>query len=208
MFQPAVPLCLLLLLSGRVAAAEPLLADPSFEEAGLPSWSIVSGNAGPFEPQSFGFPAGAPDGDRALFVNGPPGSPGTVSQTLTGVIEASTVYRLSYHVGAFPGESEASGPGAIIFEYGGLSEVVSIPGGVALDGDFESISVDLLSTGPGATDPVVGLSLGSLEIRSLGTLAFDVVQLEAIPVPEPSARTVGLVAASVAAWLGLRNRIG
>jgi hypothetical protein len=79
---------------GNFSFETPALADGGWTP-NVPSWTLVSGGGGIFDPTAAQFPGGVPDGENSAFLNG-----GVLSQTLTAeTLVAGSTYELLVDVG-------------------------------------------------------------------------------------------------------------
>ena len=190
---------LVIVPQGQVKAALLTVANNSFEtpvvtapsgsisSTGLVGgWTFAGGAQGFFNPSlgetfSPGFGYGPspvlPDGNQVAYSNG-----GTISQTLSATLQANTVYTL----GAFVGNRlSLNFPGYNIGLYAGGNLLASNSGVTPADGTFAPVTVSYTS---GSSGSLIGQALKiSLTSSSGSQTNFDLITLDASPIPEPSA---------------------
>jgi len=198
--------CLMIVPQGQVRAASIFIANHSFEDPIAPqqgttgfytdnSSPVVIGNwfnapasgrdQGVLNPSKSQELTGSdifydkpvPDGDQVAYSNG-----GTIAQTLVEVLRPNTRYTLSAYIGrrkvlAFPNNS-------IILLAGGT--ILASSDSVTPDpGTFLPVTVNYTSGSIG--DPLIGqplaIYLSSFDVQT----NFDMITLDASPIPEPSA---------------------
>jgi len=194
--------CLMIVPQGQVRAASITILNPSFEDPIAPQQGMtgfytlgVIGNwfnaAAPGQDQGVLNPSKSqeltgsdifydkpvPDGDQVAYSNG-----GTLAQQLSAVLQPNTRYTLSAYIGrrkvlAFPNNS-------IILLAGGT--ILASSDSVTPDpGTFLPVTVNYTSGSIG--DPLIGqplaIYLSSFDVQT----NFDMITLDASPIPEPSA---------------------
>jgi hypothetical protein len=194
--------CLMIVPQGQVRAASITILNPSFEDPIAPQQGMtgfytlgVIGNwfnapasgrdQGVLNPSKSQELTGSdifydkpvPDGDQVAYSNG-----GTIAQTLVEVLRPNTRYTLSAYIGrrkvlAFPNNS-------IILLAGGT--ILASSDSVTPDpGTFLPVTVNYTSGSIG--DPLIGqplaIYLSSFDVQT----NFDMITLDASPIPEPSA---------------------
>jgi len=194
--------CLMIVPQGQVRAASITILNPSFEDLIAPQQGMtgfytlgVIGNwfnapasgrdQGVLNPSKSQELTGSdifydkpvPDGDQVAYSNG-----GTIAQTLVEVLRPNTRYTLSAYIGrrkvlAFPNNS-------IILLAGGT--ILASSDSVTPDpGTFLPVTVNYTSGSIG--DPLIGqplaIYLSSFDVQT----NFDMITLDASPIPEPSA---------------------
>lgn len=189
--------------AGLVTIANPSFESPQQDGAQPDSWTLVQGGGNVWNINDF--PGGfwtvpAPDGKQVLSVIGPPftqfGEPGIYRQTLSATFVADTVYTLSGQTGAPLGNGQY-----LISLLAGGNHVGSIYG-TAPDNVFGPFSFQLDTR---VRPDILGQPIG-IELRSnTRYTAFDLIQLEAVFIPEPG--TFVLVAVGLAALYVGRRRI-
>jgi len=194
--------CLMIVPQGQVRAASITILNPSFEDPIAPQQGMtgfytlgVIGNwfnaAAPGQDQGVLDPSKSqaltgsdifyngpvPDGNQVAYSNG-----GTIAQQLSAVLRPNTRYTLSAYIGrrkvlAFPNNS-------IILLAGGT--ILASSDSVTPDpGTFLPVTVNYTSGSIG--DPLIGqplaIYLSSFDVQT----NFDMITLDASPIPEPSA---------------------
>ncbi len=194
--------CLMIVPQGQVRAASITILNPSFEDPIAPQQGMtgfytlgVIGNwfnaAAPGQDQGVLDPSKSqaltgsdifyngpvPDGNQVAYSNG-----GTLAQQFSAVLQPNTRYTLSAYIGrrkvlAFPNNS-------IILLAGGT--ILASSDSVTPDpGTFLPVTVNYTSGSIG--DPLIGqplaIYLSSFDVQT----NFDMITLDASPIPEPSA---------------------
>jgi hypothetical protein len=193
--------CLMIVPQVQVRAASIFIANHSFETPVITNppgfntvssgtsnnWTFTGGTQQGFANPTIGHNFGnswygpsttIPDGSQIAWSNG-----GTISQTLSATLQANTKYTLGAYVGR---RQKVAFPGYNIELYAGGNLLASNSGVTPADGTFAPVTVSYtsgISVTPGQ----------ALEIRltsQTGTNAqtnFDLITLDASPIPEPSA---------------------
>jgi len=194
--------CLMIVPQGQVRAASITILNPSFEDPIAPQQGMTGfytlgvidnwfnapasgrdqGVLNPSKSQELTgsdifYDKPVPDGDQVAYSNG-----GTIAQTLVEVLRPNTRYTLSAYIGrrkvlAFPNNS-------IILLAGGT--ILASSDSVTPDpGTFLPVTVNYTSGSIG--DPLIGqplaIYLSSFDVQT----NFDMITLDASPIPEPSA---------------------
>jgi hypothetical protein len=191
----------------QAQAAEISIANASFESPEAfgsggniqpDNWALVQGGGNVWNINDF--PDGfwnelAPDGKQVLSVIGPPFTnpavPGIYRQTLSATFAADTIYTLSGQTGA------PLGNGQYIVSLLAGALPVGAANGTAPDKVFGRFSIQLDTR---LRPELVGQPIG-IELRSnVRYTAFDLIELDAVFIPEPGTlllAAVGLAAAMV-----------
>ena len=156
----------------------PIVADGGYTSGSIPGW-ITAGVAGVFNPPASQFPGEAPEGQNVSFSQGP-----VISQSLSDVLTANTVYTLEVEVGSpstqsFPGYSvQLRAGGSVLAEDNN-----------ALSPLLGTFATSVVTFTADTINPHLGQFL-EIVISSRGAETdFDNVRLTAIPVatvPEPA----------------------
>lgn len=194
--------CLMIVPQGQVRAASIFIANHSFEtpvitdlsgvlDTGISTtgnWTFAGGmnqgfiNPGLGENNVPGFWYGPsptlPNGNQVAWSNG-----GTISQTLSATLQANTKYTLGAFVGRRFGENF---PGYNIQLLAGTTVLASSGSSVTpTAGTFAPVTVSYTS---GSSGSLIGQALKiSLTSSSGSQTNFDLITLDASPIPEPSA---------------------
>lgn len=195
--------CLMIVPQGQVRAASIFIANHSFESPPItdPSgfttissgtsnnWTFAGGsvqgflNPGIAETATpgdhfYGTSPTLPNGNQVAWSNG-----GTISQTLSATLQANTKYTLGAFVGRRFGESF---PGYNIQLLAGTTVLASSGSSVTpTAGTFAPVTVSYTS---GSSGSLIGQALKiSLTSSSGSQTNFDLITLDASPIPEPSA---------------------
>lgn len=160
----------------------------------IDGWNITStgGDSGTFQPTSYVYPGGVPDGLNVAYSNG-----GIISQTLSDVLTAEMTYTLGVWIGNriepgfFPAYSIELWAGGLLASTGSVTPD---------EGEFLQAITYTSSYG--------GAYLGNqLEIRLVSTggqLNYDLVTLDASPIPEPT--TMFLLGSGLIGLAGANRR--
>jgi hypothetical protein len=194
--------CLMIVPQGQVRAASITILNPSFEDPIAPQQGMtgfytlgVIGNwfnaaalgqdQGVLDPSKSQALTGSdifyngpvPDGNQVAYSNG-----GTIAQQLSAVLRPNTRYTLSAYIGrrkvlAFPNNS--------IILLAGTTVLASSNSVTPDPGTFLPVTVNYTSGSIG--DPLIGQPL-AIYLSSFGVQTnFDMITLDASPIPEPSA---------------------
>lgn len=195
--------CLMIVPQGQVRAASIFIANHSFESqpiTALPGFTVIStgtvgnwtfaggSNQGFLNPgiaetgspgnHFYGTSPTLPDGNQVAWSNG-----GTISQTLSATLQANTKYTLGAFVGrrfveSFPGYNIQLLAGATVLASSGSSVTPTA-------GTFAPVTVSYTS---GSSGSLLGQALTIRLTSSLGSQTnYDLITLDASPIPEPSA---------------------
>jgi hypothetical protein len=195
--------CLMIVPQGQVRAASIFIANHSFEAPIITdppgvttissgtsnNWTFAGGTNQGFANPTIGHNAGnswygtsptLPDGNQVAWSNG-----GTISQTLSATLQANTKYTLGAYVGNrlilnFPGYDIQLLAGTTVLASSGSSVTPT-------DGTFAPVTVSYTS---GSSGSLLGQALQIRLTSQTGTNAqtnFDLITLDASPIPEPSA---------------------
>jgi hypothetical protein len=202
--------CLMIVPQGQVRAASIFIANHSFEDPIAPqqgTTGFYTNNSSPvvignwFNAHATGADQGVldptksqnltgndifyglqpvPDGNQVAYSNG-----GTIAQKLSAVLQPNTRYTLSAYIGrrnvlAFPANNIRLLAGDTVPTTLAISNSVT-----PAPGTFERVTVSYTSGGIG--DPLIGKPL-QIYLASSGVQTnFDLITLDASPIPEPSA---------------------
>ncbi len=194
--------CLMIVPQGQVRAASIFIANHSFEapiitdpsgfttvsSATSNNWTFAGGmNQGFLDPgiaetatpgnHFYGLSPTLPNGNQVAWSNG-----GTISQTLSATLQANTKYTLGAFVGRRFSESF---PGYYIKLYAGGNLLASNNSVNPAAGTFAPVTVSYTS---GSSGSLLGQAL-EIRLTSLSgsQTNFDLITLDASPIPEPSA---------------------
>ncbi|GBL09572.1 hypothetical protein MSj_01051 [Microcystis aeruginosa Sj] len=197
--------CLMIVPQGQVRAASVFIANHSFETPVITSpngfvtvpsgtnnnWTFTGGSNQGFANPTLGHNFGnswygpsptLPNGNQVAWSNG-----GTISQTLSATLQANTKYTLGAYVGRrlaptnnFPGYNIQLLAGSTVLASSGSSVTPA-------EGTFAPVTVSYSS---GSSSPLFGQAL-EIRLTSLSGVNvqtnFDLITLDASPIPEPSA---------------------
>jgi hypothetical protein len=197
-FRLSLAISIVLLVLGTAQASPITIGDPSFEGVALSPGGFTSGvyasgswnsnaNGGIFRPTASSYPSGVPDGVNTGYSN----ASAVIDQVLAATLTANTIYTLSVNVGNRLDAPHNDGYTIQLLAGGAvLGGITSLPNPAA--GQF-ALATDTYTAGVG--DPHLGQAL---EIRlfssATGQASFDLVTLDASPVPEPSSLALLVVA--------------